>query len=46
MKFASADDIRKRIAIAEKEAAREAAAESAAAGNYRGRTLYVRFPNA
>jgi hypothetical protein len=46
MKFATADDIRKRIAIAEKEVAREAAAESTAAGNYLGRTLYVRFPNA
>lgn len=46
MKFANADDIRKRIAIAEKEVAREAAAAAAAAGNPLGRALYVRFPNA
>jgi len=43
MKFVSADDLRKRIAIAEKEAAREAAATAAAAGNPLGRQLYVRF---
>jgi hypothetical protein len=45
MKFANADDIRKRIAIAEKEAAREAAATAAAAGNPLGRQLFVRFNN-
>ncbi len=46
MRFASADDIRKRIAIAEKEVAREASVDAAAAGNSLGRTLYVRFPHA
>jgi hypothetical protein len=45
MRFTSADDLRKRIAIAEREAAREAAAEASAAGRPLGRTLYVRFPN-
>lgn len=46
MKFATADDIRKRIAIAEREAARESAASAKASGAALGRQVYVRFPNA
>jgi hypothetical protein len=45
MKFATTDDIRKRIAIAEREVAREASIDATAAGNSLGRTLNVRFNN-
>jgi len=45
MKFASAADIRQRIAIAERELARESQAELAAAGKALGRQVYVRFNN-
>ena len=45
MRFASSEDIRKRIAIAEKEAAREAQLDKLAAGQSLGRQVYVRFNN-
>jgi len=45
MKFASAADIRQRIAIAERELARESQADLAAAGKALGRQVYVRFNN-
>lgn len=43
MRFASADDLRSRISIAEREAAREAAAQRLAAGQPAGRRIQVRF---
>jgi hypothetical protein len=43
MKFAGADDIRKRISIAEREVAREDAADRIAAGLDAGRRVLVRF---
>ncbi len=46
MKFTTAEDIRKRIAIAEREAARERAEERAAAGLDLGRQIYVRLGRA
>lgn len=43
MKFASAADIQGRIAVAEREVAREAQAEKTATGQSLGRQVYVRF---
>lgn len=43
VKFASADDLRARIALAEREVAREDAAERLAAGIPAGRRVLVRF---
>lgn len=43
MRFATADDIRARMAIAEREVAREAAAQRIAAGLSTGRRVLVRF---
>lgn len=43
MKFATADDIRSRISIAEREVAREDAAEKLASGLPTGRRVLVRF---
>jgi hypothetical protein len=43
MKFASAADIQQRIALAEREVARETAAANLAAGISAGRRVLVRF---
>lgn len=46
MKFTTAEDIRKRIVIAEHEAAREKADDKAASGQDLGRQVYLRFGRA